>query len=73
MLEQAVFPIPVVRLIIPDHGGKVLILRRGNTTHATGEWNLPGGKVDYGRTVEEDVRKELMEETALECTSAGEG
>lgn len=71
MLEQEEgFPIPVVRLIIRDSSGKVLILRRGKTTHATGEWNLPGGKVDYGRTVEDDVRKELVEETALECTSA---
>lgn len=70
MQEEAGSPIPVVRLIIPDHSGKVLILCRHNTVHGGGEWNLPGGKVDYGRTAEEDVRKELMEETALECTSA---
>ena len=68
--QEAGFPIPVVRLIIPDQSGKVLILRRSKkSTYATGEWNLPGGKVDYGRTAEEDVRKELMEETALECAS----
>ena len=38
--------------------------------HAGGQWNLPGGKVDYGRIVEDEVRKELLEETSLECTSA---
>ncbi len=26
--------------------------------------------MDYGRIVEEEVRKELLEETSLECTSA---
>jgi 8-oxo-dGTP diphosphatase len=69
MHEQALYPIPVVRLIIPDTFGKVLILCRLNTVHAGGEWNLPGGKVDYGRIVEDEVRKELMEETSLECIS----
>jgi 8-oxo-dGTP diphosphatase len=64
------FPIPVVRLIIPDAIGKVLILCRRNTSYSEGLWNLPGGKVDYGRIVEEEVRKELLEETSLECTSA---
>jgi 8-oxo-dGTP pyrophosphatase MutT (NUDIX family) len=70
MREEAVYPVPVVRLIIADSAGKVLILQRQNTMHAEGQWNLPGGKVDYGRIVEDEVRKELMEETSLECTSA---
>jgi 8-oxo-dGTP diphosphatase len=69
MREQAVYPIPVVRLIIADSAGKVLILQRQNTMHAGGQWNLPGGKVDYGRIVEDEVRKELLEETSLACTS----
>jgi ADP-ribose pyrophosphatase YjhB (NUDIX family) len=60
-------PVPVVRLIVPDADGKVLILRRAQTAHAEGQWCLPGGKVDYGETVEEAVRKELREETELEC------
>jgi 8-oxo-dGTP diphosphatase len=69
MHEQALNPVPVVRLIIPDAHGKVLILRRHKTVYGAGEWNLPGGKVDYGRIVEDEVRKELMEETSLACTS----
>jgi len=63
------YPIPVVRLIIPNTEGKVLILKRHNSEYAAGQWCLPGGKVDYGDTVEETVVKELREETALTCTS----
>ena len=69
MLEKAIYPIPVVRIIVPDKAGNVLILRRKNTVYSDGQWNLPGGKVEYGATVENEVRKELMEETALDCTS----
>ena len=69
MHEKAIYPIPVVRVIIADNIGKVLILRRQNTLYSNGQWSLPGGKVDYGSKVEDEVRKELMEETALECTS----
>jgi 8-oxo-dGTP diphosphatase len=61
-------PIPVVRLIIPDDGGRVLLLQRANTAYGAGEWCLPGGKIDFGATIEETIRKELQEETRLECT-----
>jgi 8-oxo-dGTP diphosphatase len=64
------FPVPVVRLIIADSGGRVLILRRQNTNHASGEWCLPGGKVDYGETVEESIAKEVREETSLTCVAS---
>ena len=37
---------------------------------SAGQWCLPGGKVDYGDTVEETVLKELREETSLTATSA---
>ncbi len=64
---ETAYPIPVVRLIITDEQGQVLILRRNNTRHAQGQWCLPGGKVDYGETVEAAARRELLEETGLEC------
>ena len=63
------YPIPIVRLIVPDEGGRVLILKRQQTDHAPGAWCLPGGKIDYGQTVEEAANRELREETALVCIS----
>ena len=62
-------PVPSVRLIIKDDAGRVLILRRPGNSHGAGGWCLPGGKVDFGDTVEDTVEKELFEETELECTS----
>jgi len=67
--DTDVFPIPVVRLIVKDVQGRALILRRANSAHATGDWCLPGGKVDYGDTVEESAMRELEEETSLVCHS----
>ena len=61
------FPVPAVRLIVTDTAGRVLILRRQNTGSGEGQWCLPGGKVDYGATVEQAVHTELKEETGLDC------
>ena len=63
-------PVPVVRLIIPNEEGKVLILKRTHTSHAEGSWCLPGGKIDYGQTADETVIKELQEETSLISSSS---
>jgi len=54
-------------LIVEDDQGRVLLLKRANATYGSGEWCLPGGKVDYGKTVAETVAAELEEETSLEC------
>ena len=62
-------PVPTVRLIIRNDAGQVLILRRPDNSHGAGGWCLPGGKVDFGDTVEETVDKELFEETELKCTN----
>lgn len=69
-ISEGIYPVPVVRLIVPDTSGCVLILRRHGSSHESGRWCLPGGKVDYGDTVEQTVAKELREETSLECTSS---
>lgn len=48
-------PVPVVRLIVPNAEGRVLVLKRCNTGYGGGRWCLPGGKIDYGQTVEETI------------------
>ncbi len=61
-------PVPVVRLIVQDARGRVLVLRRAADSTAGGRWCLPGGKIDYGDTVEEAAGRELREETSLRST-----
>ncbi len=63
------FPVPVVRLIIQNDRHEVLVLQRADSTYAEGAWCLPGGKIDYGDTVEESTARELREETSLACDS----
>jgi len=47
-------------------GGKILLVRQ----RRTGEpyYLLPGGGVDAGETLAEALRREVFEETGLECT-----
>jgi NADH pyrophosphatase NudC (nudix superfamily) len=66
--KQNPHPIPVVRLIIPNDTACVLIQQRYHTGYAAGAWCLPGGKIDYGDTVEAAAHRELFEETGLICT-----
>ncbi len=61
-------PIPVVRMILKKDD-MILILKRTNTSHRTGCWNLPGGKVDFGNSLEEACLRELKEETNLNAVS----
>ena len=58
-------PIPTVDSIVV-HGGKFLLLRRNNPP-VKGMWWLPGGRVRRGETLEQAVKREVLEETGLEC------
>ena len=68
-MPSSPFPVPVVRLIIVDGQQRTLLLQRAAGTYGGGGWCLPGGKIDYGLTVEETIGKELKEETALDLES----
>src|SRR6476619_3534251 len=45
-------------------GDSILLIERG-AAPLKGEWSLPGGGVETGETLEEAVRRETLEETAL--------
>lgn len=58
-------PFLAVRAIITARDGKVLILKRADTTLGGGKWCLPGGNIEYGQTVAEALAAEVHEETSL--------
>jgi len=60
-----VMPIPTVDAIIV-HNGKFLLLKRNNPP-VKGEWWLPGGRIRKGEQLEGAVKREVREETGLEC------
>ncbi|MFY9939151.1 MAG: NUDIX hydrolase [Silvibacterium sp.] len=56
-------PIVGVGAVILDEG-RVLLIERGHAP-LKGEWSLPGGALELGETLEEGIRREVLEETGL--------
>jgi ADP-ribose pyrophosphatase YjhB (NUDIX family) len=61
-VERHLFPIVTVGGLLVDDGGDALFVR---TRKWSGKWGIPGGKVDYGETLEAAFRRETLEETGL--------
>lgn len=59
-----------VRAFLQDPEERLLILKRSEGSVCSGWWVLPGGKVGYKQTAEEAVKREVLEETGLICTTA---
>jgi mutator protein MutT len=57
-------PIVGVGAVIFDEGGRVLLVERGHAP-MQGEWSLPGGALEVGETLEDGVKREVLEETGL--------
>lgn len=58
-------PVVTVGAAIFDGAGRVLMVR----THKWSRlWGIPGGKVKYGETCEDALRRELREETGLDVS-----
>ncbi len=56
-------PIVGVGAVIVD-ANRVLLIQRGQPP-LKGEWSLPGGALELGETLEEGIRREVLEETGL--------
>jgi|GEM_PF-420899 len=54
-----------VGVVVEDNGAILLGQRLSGLF--SGQWCLPGGKLDQGESVEECARRELFEETCLEA------
>ena len=51
--------------VLVEHEGKFLLGER-NKKNYFGYWIIPGGRVDYGETIEEAAHREIKEETNLD-------
>ncbi|WP_026872174.1 NUDIX domain-containing protein [Inquilinus limosus] len=67
-MADAVTGAPAPRLgvgaFICDASGRLLLVQRRREPEA-GHWGLPGGKVDFGETVEAAVLREIEEELGV--------
>lgn len=57
--------IECVGAVVTDAEGRLLLVLRGREPGA-GLWSIPGGKVEPGESLEAALRREVLEETALE-------
>ena len=57
-------PIVAVGAVVMDRDS-VLLIQRGQEPQK-GAWTLPGGAVELGETLEQAIRREVLEETGLE-------
>ncbi|MFD0716228.1 (deoxy)nucleoside triphosphate pyrophosphohydrolase [Paenibacillus sp. GCM10027626] len=54
--------IEVAAAVIENNLGQILIARRKKGKAQEGLWEFPGGKIEHEETVEEGLRRELLEE-----------
>ena len=54
------------------YGSQVLLIKRGKPP-AEGKWSIPGGVVNLGETLEEALKRELLEELGISVEPLGVG
>lgn len=55
----------VVAAAVVEQDGTFLLTRRLEGTHLAGRWEFPGGKCQPGETLDECLRREMLEELAV--------
>ncbi|MEK8034000.1 NUDIX domain-containing protein [Ideonella sp. DXS29W] len=60
-----------VGVVVVREGLVLLGLRQG--AHGAGTWGLPGGHLEFGESIEQCARREVLEETGLEIQEVSRG
>ena len=63
------YPVPTVGVVCL-RGDEVLLIRRGKPPRLN-QWSLPGGRLEWGETLEVAALRELKEETDVEARLLG--
>jgi ADP-ribose pyrophosphatase YjhB (NUDIX family) len=60
-----------VKIFLKNRDGKYLLMRRSPVKYpgVKGEWDIPGGRINPGSLLIENLRREVKEETQLEIIS----
>jgi len=63
-MDKPLFIVPQKAVII--QAGKFLVLKRSlHAAHHAGDWDFPGGKLEYGEGPGQGLEREVLEETGL--------
>ncbi len=63
-MTREIFPRAVVGALVFNKDNERLFLMRSSGKFGS-QWIIPGGKVDFGETLESALKRELLEETNL--------
>jgi 8-oxo-dGTP diphosphatase len=58
----------VVAAAVVERDDAFLLTRRLQGTHLAGSWEFPGGKCEPGESLQECLRREILEELGASCT-----
>lgn len=59
-----------VKVLLRNPEGKYLLIRRSQTEDVfQGQWDIPGGRIETGTELMDNLAREVMEETGMVLTS----
>jgi ADP-ribose pyrophosphatase YjhB (NUDIX family) len=59
--------VPAVSVVVPDDQKRILLIRRTDNNY----WSIPGGGMEPGESIREAARREVKEETGIDCEIIG--